>query len=154
MDHAIEHTSTNGSSGYERREANLKLIIYSAIGLAVTVFIVLILMWGVFNALKVHGEANDQTYSPMAAPFQLPPEPRLQEHPDLELRELRAHEAQVLNQYQWSDQKNGILHIPINRAMDLIAQRGLPYQKPGQPAGVAPATPITASKGKANAAGK
>lgn len=153
MDHAVEHNNTNGSGGYERSEANLKLIVYAALGLAATVFVVMLLMWGVFNVLKTHEQANDQTYSPLAAPFQLPPEPRLQEHPELELQELRRHEAQVLNQYQWSDQKSGIVHIPINRAMDLIAQRGLPYQKAGESAGVAPAG-AAGAKGKSNATGK
>ena len=31
-----------------------------------------------------------------------------------------------LGSYDWVDQKNGVVRIPIDRAMDLVAQRGLP----------------------------
>ena len=35
-------------------------------------------------------------------------------------------ENEVLGSYDWVDQKNGVVRIPIDRAMDLLAQRGLP----------------------------
>ena len=55
-----------------------------------------------------------------------PPEPRLQPNPARDLREMRAAEEQLLHQYAWIDPDKGIVRIPIERAMDLIAQRGLP----------------------------
>ncbi|HVO69707.1 MAG TPA: hypothetical protein VMT24_06660 [Aggregatilineaceae bacterium] len=42
------------------------------------------------------------------------------------LKELRATEDALLTTYGWVDRKNGIVHIPIDRAIDLLAQRGLP----------------------------
>ena len=42
------------------------------------------------------------------------------------LRQLRAMEEANLTTYGWADRKNGIVHIPIDRAIDLILQRGLP----------------------------
>ena len=44
---------------------------------------------------------------------------------------IRAREAKDLNTYQMMDKSKGVVRIPIERAMELIAQRGLP---------VAPAT--------------
>ena len=63
------------------------------------------------------------------------PAPRLQLAPEADLAALRAREDEVLNQYGWVDKKAGVVRIPIERAMDLIAQRGLPVNgQPGAPA--------------------
>lgn len=128
MNQAMEH-STNGSNGHEHREANYKLILYSALGLSVVVFIVFVLMLGTFNILKMKDQALQQeATSPLASPFQIPPEPRLEEHPWESLQKLRAQEEHTLTTYGWQDQKAGVVRIPIQHAMDLLAQRGLPLE--------------------------
>jgi hypothetical protein len=48
-----------------------------------------------------------------------------------ELNDFRMQEANQLNSYGWVDQKAGVAHIPIQRAMQLIVQRGLPVQSSG-----------------------
>jgi hypothetical protein len=55
----------------------------------------------------------------------LPPEPRLQTAPTLDLEEMRAAEDQILNGYGWVDASKGIVRIPIARAIDLVVQQGL-----------------------------
>jgi len=42
------------------------------------------------------------------------------------LKELRATEDAALTTYGWVDRQNGVVHIPIYKAMDLLLQRGLP----------------------------
>ncbi|MGI8743164.1 MAG: hypothetical protein ACR2NN_11465 [Bryobacteraceae bacterium] len=128
MDHAIEQNTNGSGSGHEHREANLSLIVWSAVGLAVATVIIMALIWGMFNILKKtdETEAAEQQSSPLAIHGQLPPEPRLQVRPYEELQVLRAREDDVLSNYGWQDQKNGIVHIPIDKAMDIVAQRG-PY---------------------------
>ena len=37
-----------------------------------------------------------------------------------ELRSLTAAQMETLNSFGWVDQTNGVAHIPIDRAMDLI----------------------------------
>jgi len=44
---------------------------------------------------------------------------------------LYAAQNQKLNSYGWEDQSNGIVHIPIERAMDLVVKRGLPTRTNG-----------------------
>lgn len=39
---------------------------------------------------------------------------------------LRQQQSEKLNSYGWVDRSNGIVRIPIDHAMDLIASRGLP----------------------------
>ncbi len=142
MDHAPEH-STNGS-GHEHREANLKLIIWGAIGLGLSTVVIMILVWGIFNVLKTteQKEPGQQALSPLATPGQLPPEPRLTARPYEELQNLRAHEEDVLNHYGWQDQKNGIVHIPIDKAMDIVAQQGPYGGKLAPPAQTGKAGPV------------
>lgn len=55
----------------------------------------------------------------------LPPEPRLQQAPILDLREMREAEDKILNSYGWIDQQHGIVRVPIDQAIDLLARRGL-----------------------------
>jgi hypothetical protein len=42
------------------------------------------------------------------------------------LRQLQATENAILTTYGWADRQNGVVRIPIDRAIDLIEQRGLP----------------------------
>lgn len=59
----------------------------------------------------------------------LPPPPRLEPEPTEELRELRAAEDSLLGSYGWVDRKAGIARIPIDRSIELTAERGLPARK-------------------------
>jgi hypothetical protein len=60
----------------------------------------------------------------------LPPEPRLQTTPQQDLMAERTREQGELSGYYWIDRQQGIVHIPIARAMSLVLDRGLPgWQK-------------------------
>lgn len=52
---------------------------------------------------------------------QPPVRPRLQPYPQIELQAVRTREREALRQYQWVDQSHGIARIPIERAMEIIA---------------------------------
>jgi hypothetical protein len=54
------------------------------------------------------------------------PEPRLERNERIEINDFRLKEEQTLNSYGWVDEKSGVVRIPIDRAMQLLAQRGLP----------------------------
>jgi hypothetical protein len=59
-----------------------------------------------------------------------PPEPRLQTNPRLELQEMRAEENAVLQTYGWVDREKGVARMPIDEAMKIVVQRGLPARTP------------------------
>ncbi len=72
--------------------------------------------------------------SPVAKPA-APPEPRLRVVAPTEMQELRAGEDAVLKDYGWVNHAKGAVRIPIDRAMQLLAERGLPVAgKKSQPA--------------------
>lgn len=67
--------------------------------------------------------------APNLGPLNRFPKPNLDTDDDHAGRtDLYAAQAAQLNSYGWVDRTNGVAHIPIDRAMDLISQRGLPTE--------------------------
>lgn len=54
------------------------------------------------------------------------PPPRLQLDPARELAAWRRSEEERLTRYGWADHDRTVVHIPIDHAMSLTAERGLP----------------------------
>jgi hypothetical protein len=55
-----------------------------------------------------------------------PPGPRLQTNAPADLRRFRASEEQRLNSYHWVDKDKGVVHIPIEQAMQQLVSTGIP----------------------------
>lgn len=70
-------------------------------------------------------QSRTETRSVTPADIAKFPQPRLEDSERLELREFREKEAQTLNSYA-VDPSTGATHIPIEQAMQLIVERGLP----------------------------
>ena len=75
------------------------------------------------------------------------PTPRLQrDDGNQDLLDLHAREDLLLGHYSWVDRSQGKVRIPIDRAMELIAQRGLPVAAQtaasSQPLMAGDATPV------------
>ncbi len=113
--------------GYETRDANVRSLMVFGLGLFVTLVLLLALMAGVFRYFS-----KSQSLGPPASPFAdlrtLPPQPRLQVEPRMDLEHLRAREDAVLNSYGWVDPRAGVVRMPIDRAMDRLLQKGLPVR--------------------------
>jgi len=70
-------------------------------------------------------------YVPGVDPSALePPSPRLQVDPEIDLETLRAQEDAILGSYAWVDKEQGIVRIPVEKAMRLVAERGMPAFPP------------------------
>jgi hypothetical protein len=52
--------------------------------------------------------------------------PQLQVVPGLDLREIRADETEQLDSYGWVDRRQGLVHVPIEQAIDMLLERGVP----------------------------
>jgi hypothetical protein len=120
MDHAAH--PTNGS-GHETTEVSVKFIVTSLFALLIGVFLACLLVVGIFQFFH-HTYLPDSTS--LANPQQLPPEPRVEEHPWEQIQDLRKHEDHVLSTYAIIDKNQGTVRIPVDRAIDLLAQKGLP----------------------------
>lgn len=125
---ADEHRpEENPDIGYEVADADVRQVVMAGIGLAVATVIACFAMYFMFNMLKFTGEREQKhALNPMAGPRTLPPEPRLQVRPWEQIQDLHAKEDQVLNTYGWTNKGAGMVRIPIDKAMEIVAQRGLP----------------------------
>jgi len=117
------------SAGHEIRDAKIEPLILIAAGLAITVAIVGVLIYGIFQYLGAHPAASVQANPMSAGNAQIPPAPRIEEHPAIEIQQLHAEEEHTLSTYGWVDKKAGVVRIPIDRAMELQLERGFPTRK-------------------------
>ena len=109
------------------REIDYRGIVSFAIGLVVTLGVasgVLVLLFEHFYRVSL---AADPRPTPIVAqsPPQPPSGPRLQAAPARDLEDQLAHEDTQLQGYGWVDRDQGIVHIPIDRALDLMAAGGV-----------------------------
>lgn len=116
---------------HERRDINVRSVLAFGVGLFVLVVAAGFGMKGLFGYLVAQQPRLGPPPSPLASIRQAPPEPRLQVVPAQDLRRIRAEEDELLRSYGWVDQKAGTVRIPIERAMDLLLQRGLPVRAEG-----------------------
>src|SRR5215208_7435597 len=118
---------------YERRDVDVRAVFTVAFLLllsSIAIFIVVALMMHYFKAHEppvTAGQANIPVTR--ARDF---PQPRLLIRPGATLAELRVAEDSDLNSYGWADRRPGIARIPIDRAMQLLVERGLPDVGAGQ----------------------
>ncbi len=70
---------------------------------------------------------------PVVTPQRTFAEPRLQSDPSADLSRFQAVQRQQLSGYAWVDRREGLVRIPIDRAMDLIAARGAKAYEPLAP---------------------
>jgi len=123
--------------GYERRDANIKSLIQFGFWMAVVIAVTMVSM---NFTLKYFDREMPLGPGPMpfATERQLPPSPRLQVYPHMELKDYCAAQHDQVTTYGWVDQRVGVVRIPIDRAMDALLARGLPSRPAGDvPAGAA-----------------
>ncbi len=105
-------------------------VIAAGAALLIIIWIIVLLLHFVFNLLANYRAAAGPPVPPLAAQLNsVPPTPRLQTAPHVDLQDLRAYEESQLHKYAWVDRQKGIVSIPIDRAMQLIASRGIQPQK-------------------------
>ena len=114
---------------FESTDVHAKAVVLTGVGILVTVIVVSAVIYGYFSFLLGRREQSSPPVLPMNLRGEvLPPEPRLQQSPANDLRDLRVQENDALEKYSWIDKSHGRLGIPIERAMQLIAERGIPPQ--------------------------
>ncbi len=114
--------------GHELTDLQPRAIAIFAAALAVVLVLVLFAARALFDFYALRQEASERRPSPLTYLREPTPEPRLQIHGAQELQKMRAAEDAWLNGYGWIDQKAGIAHIPVDRAMELLATRALPVR--------------------------
>lgn len=117
----------HGISGYDKKDVTGKPVAWSFIVLTVITIACAIVALVSWNDWKDKRSSGAVAVLPVAQERALPELPRLQEMPQLDIKALHAEERTRLDEYAWIDKQAGIVQIPIDRAMELIAERGLPH---------------------------
>ena len=123
------HEPHHDDVAHEASDVDVRGVVKFGIGLLVLGAVVYIVVWLFLGHLNTRAnQASAQLAYPLAVGQEdrVPPEPRLQTNPRADLRELRESEQKRLDSYGWVDRNAGIVHIPIDDAIKLTLQRGLP----------------------------
>jgi hypothetical protein len=136
------HKSVAGDGGvprhdnvsYEERDVSSSPILKFMAYLGIAIVLSYVLTLGIYHGLT--SQWNSKYIPPppsrgQAAPA-MPPEPRLQgmpghlSDPQFDLREKLKEDAAANKKFGWVDEKSGIAQIPVEDAMKLIVEKGLP----------------------------
>lgn len=116
---------------HEESDVNVGAIIRYGIGLLAVAVVIHVFLWWLLGSYERRlDRAQTQVY-PMAAGQQdrLPPSPRFQRNPQEDLQELRAKQGALLEGYGWVNKEAGVARIPIEEAMKIVVERGLPARE-------------------------
>lgn len=114
-------------AGHELRDMRLRQVVRWLLLLTVGVTVLVV-------AVTVFERAMIGRIGPLVAVVEdppretPPPEPRLERTNGEALQVLRGQENQVLNNYTWVDEAAGTVSLPIERAIELTIERGLPVR--------------------------
>jgi hypothetical protein len=117
-------------------DVNVRALLVFMAWLTIGGVAVVALVWALAVRLKTDLAASDPLPSPVVAAraTREPSGPRLEEAPPRNLAELRAREDAELAGWGWVDAERRVARIPIERAMEIIAEKGLPPPPPMRPA--------------------
>jgi len=132
---------------FEREDLSTRGIFAFMIGLAIIGVVIYFIINGMYSFLDKYERSQSTASSPLVKPddakrissrrvtgqevedaFKNNGAPLLETDERGQLHEFRSIEEKQLNSYGWVDEKAGVAHIPIERAMQLIEQRGLPVR--------------------------
>lgn len=102
---------------------NLWIFAVSLIG---SIWVIVLLMYPLFTFFKYDRTGGRQPAKVLSYLPPRPPRPRNVDHPYQVLDDFRKTENGQLNGYAWVDRDKGLVSIPIERAMEIIARRGIP----------------------------
>jgi len=139
-----QHGNPGGHGAFERQDLSPRNILYFLILLGVGIVVSIFILRGVYDFLDKHERASqpavnplitnvpeDTRHVPRGYPQTAFPSPKLEEDERTQLDGILTAEEKTLYSYGWVNEQQGIVRIPIERAMDLLVQRGLPVRPQG-----------------------
>jgi len=128
------HGAPAASPRYETSDADVRGVFTFLVVLSLVLIFTALLSWGMFKYFSA-AQGNRVPASPFAGARQLPAGPQLQVNPREDLLRFRAEQEHALESYSWENRDDGTVHVPIERAMELLLQKGLPVAPTASPTG-------------------
>lgn len=134
----LEYGPTPADALHEYTDIEPSIAWKFAIWLGCGILMAASIMYGTFWFFERGAATRDQAtqrYPLAVGQVKTPPLPHLQTQPFKDLYLLRQHEADQLGSYGWVDKNAGIVRLPIDRAMALVLEHGLPVREGARPRG-------------------
>jgi hypothetical protein len=131
MSELREKVEDNPEVVHEESDVNVRAILLFGAGLAGVALAVHVFLWVLQGYYTRQTERVQTMAFPIAAGQEerVPPGPRLQDNPQEAMRELRARQEGLLSNYSWISKNVGTVRIPIEEAMRIVVERGLPVRE-------------------------
>ena len=128
-------TASSAAVDHEESDVNIGAILGFGAALIVAAVLIHLLTYVLFRYFESREARRVTPEYPLAAAQanRVPPEPRLQTDPREDLREMREKEDALLESYGWVDKNAGVVRIPIDEAIRLTLERGLPSGQAPKP---------------------
>ena len=147
---------------FEREDLSTRGVFVFMLGLAIIGIVIYFIIVGMYRYLDSYEHAQMSTASPLVSTTAVGPAsrvvtkdylekfkengaPMLENDEKSQFKDFLLKQEEQLNTYGWVERDAGVVHIPIQQAMDLIQERGLPVLPAGS-AGTSPATLAPANK--------
>jgi hypothetical protein len=133
-EHDLEYGPTPPGAKHEYTDIDPTIGYKFASWLMVAMLISAGIVYGAFLLFERQEKAAGalaQKYPLAAGVHKDPPTPNLQNQPFKDIYQLRQGETEKLTSYGWVDKEGGVARIPIDRAMEVMLQRGFPARTDG-----------------------
>lgn len=146
----MNHGPSGHGSDFEREDLSSRAVFTFMIGLAIIGVVIYFVIVGLYSYLDRYERSQMTTASPLAPSMEVSSRrvttdyvekkfkengaPMLEQDERGQFRDFLINQESQLNSYGWVDETAGVAHIPIERAMELTVQRGLPVRPQGQTA--------------------
>ena len=113
---------------HERTDAGVKPLVIFLIGVTVMVAFSVAFTWLLFELFEQRALSKTNPASPVQIIDAQPSGPQLEVTPGLNLRQRQQEVQQRYDGYGWVDEGAGVAHIPVEEAIDLLVEKGLPVR--------------------------
>jgi hypothetical protein len=126
--HAGPDAASTPDVQHEHSDVNIAAVFGFGAALLVAAVVIHLLVYVLFQYYEARESQRVVPQFPLAVAQErrVPPEPRLQTNPRQDLADLRAQDDETLSTYGWVDRNAGVVRIPIDEAIRLTLERGLP----------------------------
>ena len=114
-------------------DENMRAILRFALWLTVSAVVIYAALFGMFQYFDRQAALSDPAANPLlvgekppATPAARFPQPRLQSNAAADLVKIQSAEEEKLDTYGWVDRPAGITRMPVEQAMRMIAEHGVP----------------------------
>lgn len=163
----MNHGPSGHGAEFEREDLSSRAVFAFMIGLAIIGVVIYFILVGMYSYLDRYERSQMTSASPLApstevtsrriefAPgqgdyvekkFKENGAPMLENDERGQFRDFLMNQEKQLNSYGWVDKTAGVAHIPIERAMELTVERGLPVRPPAAEANAAAVAKATTPK--------